>query len=162
MKIHPVFRLGHILVKPSQHENCFSNLVLASLFNSFRHGSAICKSPDLMEAALFSYSWKGPHYKMKYFWHQDNSCNVTAAASWWYLLGSTSEGALLAIMRKRKWEGLLDKILCSSNTVKFSDLSQVDSPTGLFNFLKVFYLNRVLETVLPGKQMWTSHESHLH
>lgn len=128
-----MFRLGHILVKPSQHENCFSNLVLASLFNSFRRGSAICKSPDIMEAASFSYSWKGPHYKMRYFWHQDNSCNVTAAASWWYLMGATSEGALLAIMRKRS----LNKILCSNNVVKtalfdpsqFSDLLEVDSPT---------------------------------
>lgn len=83
-----------------------------------------------MEAALFSYSWKGPHYKMRYFWHQHNSCNVTAAASWWYLMGAASDGALLAIMRKRTGEGLLGKILCSNNMVKpalfdpsqFSDL----------------------------------------
>lgn len=45
-----MFRLDCILVKPSQHEKCFSNLVLASTLNSVRCGSAISKSPDLPEA----------------------------------------------------------------------------------------------------------------
>lgn len=89
---------------------------------------------------LFSYSWKGPRYKMRYFWHQDNSCNVTAAASWWYLMGATSEGALLAIMRKRRQEGLLDKILCSNNMVKAAlfDASQFSDLLWLIILLKEF------------------------
>lgn len=51
------------------------------------------------------------HTKMRYFWHQHNACNVTTAASWWYLRGAAFEEAVLALMRKRRWESLLDKIL---------------------------------------------------
>jgi len=31
--------------------------------------------------------------------------------SWWYLIGATFEAAILALMRERSREGLLDKIL---------------------------------------------------